>query len=178
MSNTSHMKNWIVVANGAWWDPRAPASEGRVNENQFILMLKLRMWLMQQGQSLMTINNKLWIRNMVVTIAMLCEWQQQHMKLAWMSIEIWRLHMALCHGQKNESSKAFMSLHNAVPFILHLEIWVGLKFFMMLFCAGLSNTISGVKICIRCLPGSTQQSQWVLCLLGSTGYLAYDRQYQ
>jgi len=51
--------------------------------------------------------------------------------------------MALHHGKKIESSKAFLSLHDAVPCILHLENRVGLKFFTMQLCAGLSNAISG-----------------------------------
>jgi len=67
---------------------------------------------------------------------------------------IWKLHQALHHGQKIESSKAFLSLHNAVPCILHLENQVGLKFFMMLLCAGLSNAISGNMFSVLVVQGN------------------------
>jgi len=78
-----------------------------------------------------------------VTVAPLKERQSQLRKTCMKERSIRKLRIALQHGQKIESSKAFLSLHDAVPCILHLENRVGLKFFTMLLRAGLSNTVSG-----------------------------------
>jgi len=56
---------------------------------------------------------------------------------------IQKLRTALQHGKKIENSKAFLSLHDAIPCILHLENKVGQKFFTMLLCASLLNAMSG-----------------------------------
>jgi len=55
---------------------------------------------------------------------------------------IHKLRIALQHSKKIKTSKAFLSLHDAIPCILHLENRVGLKFFTMLLRAGLSNALS------------------------------------
>jgi len=49
------------------------------------------------------------------------------------------------HGKKIESSKAFLSLHDAVPCILHLENWVGLNF--SLCCFMLACQMPSVATC-------------------------------
>jgi len=64
-----------------------------------------------------------------------------------------KLGIALRHGKKIESSKAFLSLHDAVPCILHLENRVGLKFFTMLLRAGLSNATSGATFAVQTAQG-------------------------
>jgi len=64
-----------------------------------------------------------------------------------------KLRIALQHGKKIETSKAFLSLHDAVPCILHLENRVGLKFFTMLLHAGLSNALSGNTFSVMTAQG-------------------------
>jgi len=66
---------------------------------------------------------------------------------------IQNLRIALQHGKKIENSKAFLSLYDAIPCILHLEYRVGLKFFTMLLCASLSNALSGSTFSVMTVQG-------------------------
>jgi len=66
---------------------------------------------------------------------------------------IHKLRIALQHGKKINTSNLFISLHDAIPCILHLENRVGLKFFTMLLCAGLSNALSGNTFSVMTAQG-------------------------
>jgi len=66
---------------------------------------------------------------------------------------IQKVRITLQHGKKIENLKAFLSLHDAIPCILHLENRVGLKFFTMLLCAGLSNAISSNMFSVMTVQG-------------------------
>ncbi len=103
-------------------DPGAPTGEGRVNERSIHFDFEAEnVTYATRAKYNRTINNELWIRNMVVTSATLRERQQQLREACMKERGIWKLGMALHHGKKIESSKAFLSLHDAVPCILHLE---------------------------------------------------------
>jgi len=80
--------------------------------------------------------------------------QQQLRKACMKEHGIRKLGMALQHGKKIETSKAFLSLHDAVPCILHLENRVGLKFFTMLLHSGLSNAVSGKTFSVLTAKGN------------------------
>jgi len=91
---------------------------------------------------------------MPVTVAPLRERQQQLREACMKERGIRKLGMALQHGKKIETSKAFLSLHDAVPCILHLENRVGLKFFTMLLRSGLSNAVSGKTFSVLTAKGN------------------------
>ncbi len=124
-------------------DPGAPTGEGRLNERTIHFDFEAEnVAYATRAKYNQTINNELRIRHIAITTAPLRERQQQLREACMKEHGLWKLGMALRHGKK-ESSKAFLSLHDAVPCILHLENRVGLKFFMMLLHAGLSNATSG-----------------------------------
>jgi len=91
---------------------------------------------------------------MPVTVAPLRERQQQLREACMKERGIRKLGMALQHGKKIETSKAFLSLHDAVPCILHLENRVGLKFFTMLLRSGLLNAVSGKTFSVLMAKGN------------------------
>jgi len=90
---------------------------------------------------------------MPVSVAPLREQQLQLREACMKECNIRKLRAALQHGKKIENSKAFLSLHDAVPCILHLENRVGLKFFTMLLRAGLSNATSGNTFSVMTAQG-------------------------
>jgi len=125
-------------------DPGAPTGEGRLNELSIHFDFEAQnVTAAKRAKYNRTINHELRIRHMAVSTAPLRERQQQLREACLKERSIRKLHIALRHGKKIENSKAFLSLHDAVPCILHLENRVGLKLFTMLLRDGLSNAVSG-----------------------------------
>jgi len=125
-------------------DPGAPTGEGQLNDRSIHFDFEAQnVTSARRAKYNRTINHELRIRHLPVSTAPLRERQKQLREACLKERSIRKLHIALCHGKKIENSKAFLSLHDAVPCILHLENRVGLKIFTMLLRAGLSNAISG-----------------------------------
>jgi len=125
-------------------DPGAPTGEGRLNDRSIHFDFEaVNVTYARRAKYNRTINHELRIRHMAVSVAPLQERQSQLREACMKEQSIRKLRIALQHGKKIENLKAFLSLHDAVPCILHLENRVGLKFFTMLLRAGLSNAISG-----------------------------------
>ncbi len=135
-------------------DPGAPTGEGIHNEKSIHFDFEAaNITVAKRAKYNRTINHELRIRHMPVSTAPLKERQRQLREACMKERSIRKLGIALRHGKKIESSKAFLSLHDAVPCILHLENRVGLKFFTMLLHAGLSNATSSATFSVLTAQG-------------------------
>jgi len=135
-------------------DPGAPTGEGRLNDKSIHFDFEAsNVTAARRAKYNRTINHEIRIRHMTVSSAPLKERQLQLREACMKEQSIRKLGIALRHGKKIESSKAFLSLHDAVPCILHLENRVGLKFFTMLLRAGLSNATSGATFAVQTAQG-------------------------
>jgi len=135
-------------------DPSAPTGEGRMNERSIHFNFQAEnVTYATRAKYSRTINHELRIRHMPVSVAPLQERQSQLREVCMKERSIRKLRTALQHGKKIENSKAFLSLHDAVPCILHLENRVGLKLFTMLLRAGLSNATSGNTFSVMTAKG-------------------------